>query len=45
MELLNSGDVYIIVNGMWAETVIKILANQVKYMKKINKIKKRKFNA
>ena len=45
MELLSTSDLYIIVNGMWAETVIKILANQIKYMKKINKIKKRKFNA
>jgi tRNA A37 threonylcarbamoyladenosine synthetase subunit TsaC/SUA5/YrdC len=30
---------------MWAETIIKILANQIKYIKKINKIKKRKLNA
>ena len=45
MEYLSSSDVYIIVNGMWAETVIKILSNQIKYQKKINKIKKRKFNA
>ena len=27
MEYLSSSDVYIIVNGMWAETVIKILSN------------------
>lgn len=27
LELISASDLYIIVNGMWAETVIKILSN------------------
>ena len=43
-DLINKSDVYTIVNGMWAETIIKILLNQIKYNKKMNKKKKLQFN-